>query len=69
VFLDPPFHENRLPDCIRLLEAGTWLAGEAWIYIEAERGLKLELPSCWDVYRSKRAGNVDYYLIRRMVAA
>ncbi|MGD8311536.1 MAG: 16S rRNA (guanine(966)-N(2))-methyltransferase RsmD [Gammaproteobacteria bacterium] len=65
VFLDPPFHENRLPGCLRKLEQSGWLAAGAWIYIEAERGLVLELPESWEPYRSKHAGNVDYYLMRR----
>lgn len=65
VFLDPPFGGGLLPPAIRQLEAGGWLAPEAWIYMEAEPGLVPELPDNWELYRSKRAGQVGYHLARR----
>jgi 16S rRNA (guanine966-N2)-methyltransferase len=65
VFLDPPFREQRLPDALQQLEAGGWLADVAWVYLEAERELKLPLPSNWELYRSKTAGQVGYHLVRR----
>lgn len=68
VFLDPPFHAGQLPGCISLLEKQGWLATPAWIYIEAERHLDLVLPDCWEAYRSKRAGQVAYRLLRRTAA-
>jgi 16S rRNA (guanine966-N2)-methyltransferase len=68
VFLDPPFREGQLPAAIRQLEAGGWLAPEAWIYVEAEQGLVPELPDNWELYRSKRAGQVGYHLARRRSA-
>jgi 16S rRNA (guanine966-N2)-methyltransferase len=68
VFLDPPFREGQLPAAIRQLEAGGWLAPEAWIYVEAEQGLVPELPDNWELYRSKRAGQVGYHLARRRAA-
>lgn len=64
VFLDPPFRENRLADCIRLLEANGWLAAGARVYIEAERSYKPVLPESWELYRSKGAGQVGYHLAR-----
>lgn len=69
VFLDPPFREGLLPAAIRQLEAGGWLAPEAWIYLEAESGLVPELPDNWELYRSKHAGQVGYHLVRRRAAA
>ena len=66
VFLDPPFREGRLADCIQLLEARGWLATEAWVYLEAEHGLSLDLPDNWVIHRSKQAGQVDYYLAKRV---
>lgn len=65
VFLDPPFHEGRLPACIDRLETGGWLAAGAWVYIEVERGHKPALPEAWQYYRSKHAGRVGYHLARR----
>ncbi len=64
VFLDPPFREQRLSGVIQQLEAGNWLADEAWIYLEAERELELPLPANWELYRSKTAGQVGYHLVR-----
>jgi 16S rRNA (guanine966-N2)-methyltransferase len=65
VFLDPPFRAGMLPDCMQLLESGGWLAAQAWVYIEAEHGLPLQLPVHWELYRSKTAGQVDYHLATR----
>lgn len=67
VFLDPPFREGLLPTAIQQLETGGWLAPGAWIYLEAEPGLMPELPGNWELYRSKRAGQVGYHLVRRRV--
>jgi 16S rRNA (guanine966-N2)-methyltransferase len=66
VFLDPPFRRNLLPACIRALESGGWLAADARIYLEAESSLEPELPESWELYRSKRAGQVGYHLARRV---
>jgi 16S rRNA (guanine966-N2)-methyltransferase len=66
VFLDPPFRRQLLGPCIHLLERHGWLADEARIYIEAEKGLVPELPENWDLLRSKAAGQVGYHLARRV---
>ena len=68
VFLDPPFHRKMLPADMKLLDVNGWLAPDASIYIEAEKGLQLELPEYWEVYRSKEAGQVGYQLLRRRPA-
>ena len=68
VFLDPPYFENLLPGCIEQLESGGWLADEAWVYIETGQDIELELPGNWETYRSKSAGQVNSYLIRRRAA-
>jgi 16S rRNA (guanine966-N2)-methyltransferase len=65
VFLDPPFRENRLPECIRLLEDNGWLAAAARVYIEAEKNYTPVLPEGWELYRSKAAGQVGYHLAIR----
>jgi 16S rRNA (guanine966-N2)-methyltransferase len=66
VFLDPPFRKNLLSACMRALESGGWLAADAYIYLEAESSLEPELPQRWELYRSKRAGQVGYHLARRV---
>ena len=65
VFLDPPFRENSLPECMRLLEANNWLAAGARIYIEAEKSYIPEPPDGWQLSRSKHAGQVGYHLAIR----
>jgi len=65
VFLDPPFRRQLLPPCIQYLESRGWLADQARVYIEAEKGLVPELPENWELLRSKVAGQVGYHLARR----
>jgi len=65
VFLDPPFQAGLLPDCMRLLEGGGWLAPQAWIYLESGPDLQPVMPEHWEMYRQRRAGQVSYRLVRR----
>lgn len=68
VFLDPPFHQDLLQDCVTALEANRWLAPNALIYIESERQLdKLTVPSLWHLHRDKTAGQVCYQLYIREI--
>lgn len=65
VFLDPPFRQGLLSETMRLLEENGWLAADAFIYIEAEKDLRPDLPEGWEIYRSKQAGQVGYQLVLR----
>lgn len=70
VFLDPPFGQGLLASFLESLGQG-WLASDAWIYLEAERGFSGEqlselLPEGFGLVRSKLAGQVGYHLARRM---
>lgn len=66
VFLDPPFRQEMLVPCARLLEEHNWLAKDAMIYVEAESEWPLaELPESWQLYREKKAGQVAYRLFQR----
>lgn len=63
VFLDPPFDSPLLSRVARLLDAGHWVAPAALIYIELPaRGEEPELPSSWQPFKAKRAGDVGYHL-------
>lgn len=62
VFLDPPFRQNLLPDCLARLSHG-WLAAGARIYVESEAELELVLPEGWEILRSKQAGQLRYSLL------
>jgi 16S rRNA (guanine966-N2)-methyltransferase len=65
VFLDPPFADQLLPQVVRLLAERGWLRPGALVYFErpADEPL-LSLPSGWSVIRTKKAGQVGYYLAR-----
>lgn len=68
VFLDPPFAANVLPQTFRSLAAG-WLRPGAFIYVECSADAPLPaLPEGWTLYRSKRAGQVGYHLLRAAAA-
>jgi len=69
VFLDPPFRTNLLASCMQQLEQHGWLADQALVYLEAEKGLDIVLPDNWELLRSKTAGQVGYHLARRGSAA
>lgn len=66
VFLDPPFSENLLEACCRLLEAGGFLAPGGLVYLESGFPLEsLALPGGWELLRNKRAGQVFFGLCAR----
>ena len=65
VFLDPPFHQQLLPQACQLLEENGWLSAHAKIYIEREQGLNLILPLNWRLLKDKQAGQVSYQLYER----
>jgi 16S rRNA (guanine966-N2)-methyltransferase len=61
IFLDPPFHHGILPLLWPLLPDR--LAPDGFIYAETEQAL--EPGEEWEVWRSGRAGNVFYCLLKR----
>jgi 16S rRNA (guanine966-N2)-methyltransferase len=68
-FVDPPYDSALLPEAMRALESGGWLASDAFIYLEApaKEGLPA-LPATWSMHRTGRAGAVGYHLARRSAA-
>lgn len=66
VFLDPPYRLGALAHCCQLLEQNGWLKDDAIIYLEdsAKNG-EPPLPAHWELLRSKKAGDVGYYLAQR----
>jgi len=69
VFLDPPFASDCLADVWLALTTG-WLQHDARIYVECSAHAALpSLPTGWSLYRSKRAGQVGYHLIRAVASA
>jgi 16S rRNA (guanine966-N2)-methyltransferase len=70
VFLDPPYRLDCLAQCCQLLEQGGWLKTKAFIYLEdlSQRPAPA-LPDHWELLRSKKAGEVGYYLACRSAAS
>jgi 16S rRNA (guanine966-N2)-methyltransferase len=65
VFLDPPFASNALPELCRQLEQAGWLAPGGLVYLESPAAAgEPVLPESWELFRSKRAGEVGYHLAR-----
>ncbi|MFM7396600.1 MAG: 16S rRNA (guanine(966)-N(2))-methyltransferase RsmD [Gammaproteobacteria bacterium] len=66
VFIDPPFAAGLWRSVADRLEAGRWLAPEAYLYLEAPARDPLDtLPSHWGAWRHGTAGEVGYHLLRR----
>jgi len=61
IFLDPPFHHGILPLLLPLLPDR--LAPDGLVYAETEQAL--EPDEGWEIWRSGRAGNVFYCLLKR----
>jgi 16S rRNA (guanine966-N2)-methyltransferase len=65
VFLDPPFGRDALAEYVPMLDAGNWLNVGGLVYLENERTAGVpELPSHWELLKSKTAGEVGYHLAR-----
>ena len=65
VFLDPPFAEDIVEECCRLLQSNGWLTDGAAVYIEQQKSRPLpELPRGWTINKENKAGNVRYMLAR-----
>jgi 16S rRNA (guanine966-N2)-methyltransferase len=65
VFLDPPFGKDALAEYVPMLDAGNWVSPGGLVYLENERtGGLPELPSHWELLKSKSAGEVGYHLAR-----
>lgn len=78
VFLDPPFGAGLWGKAAARLEAGGWLASEAFVYLEAPAtregvardrdptiALPPGLPARLKLWRQGTAGEVGYHLLRR----
>ncbi|RUO23350.1 16S rRNA (guanine(966)-N(2))-methyltransferase RsmD [Aliidiomarina iranensis] len=62
VFLDPPFHQGLLEQCIGILAKESLVSFGSWVYIESEQSLTFSTPKNWQLYREKKAGQVSFRL-------
>ena len=66
VFLDPPFTKSGLYSYCKMLEECGCLKNESKIYLESPEQLRWELiPDSWNELKSKKAGQVYFYLFER----
>jgi len=64
IFLDPPFHQNMLMECLLGLQKYSLLNDDAKVYVESEAALdEVQISQSWKILKSKTAGNVYYYLL------
>jgi len=63
VFLDPPFRQGLLDECIELLSNNPLLQKGALVYLELEQERNdLTIPAHWTLLKEKVAGQVSYRL-------
>ena len=63
IFIDPPYDEQALPHCFKLLVENNWIKKGSLIYYEHNFEVdSVLLPIGWNVLKSKKAGQVYYYL-------
>jgi 16S rRNA (guanine966-N2)-methyltransferase len=65
VFLDPPFHEDLVPECCARLVSRGWLGDGALVYVERRKSAPhSSWLSDWRIWRQRVAGAVVYYLLQ-----
>lgn len=65
IFLDPPFAQNFLPDCINSIVKSSLLNSGGLIYLETPNEVELDLEQ-WKLIKSKRAGQVVSSLFEKL---
>ena len=64
-FLDPPFGMDALPEFIPMIDQRNWVKPGGLVYLENEKSAGApDLPSHWELLKSKSAGEVGYHLVR-----
>ena len=69
IFLDPPFHQNLLPQTIACIAEQALLAIDGVIYIECEaQGMVYGVPENWQLIKEKRSAQILVRVYRRRAA-
>jgi 16S rRNA (guanine(966)-N(2))-methyltransferase RsmD len=63
IFLDPPYHQGLIDQALPLIK--TALSEDGQVYVEAE--FALEDSADWQVYKSGKAGNAFYHLLKASI--
>lgn len=65
IFIDPPFAQPELYDCIQALEDSPLLNPKGLLYVESSNELTLN-PQRWHTFKIKKAGLVTYALYQKI---
>ncbi len=65
VFIDPPFSEPQMFECIHLLEQDNVLVNAGLLYVESPQEIHLD-PGLWQPLKLKKAGAVTYALYQKI---
>lgn len=64
IFLDPPFRENYLAECLSIITTGNCLTQGGLLYIESPVEIQLD-DNLWQRRKFKKAGQVFYALFEK----
>lgn len=67
IFLDPPFFQHLVPECLELIDMHYWLKPGGLVYAEYESELLIQglLPEGWQCLKAKNSGDVGAALIQK----
>ena len=65
VFIDPPYRKNLLNMCLTGLEERGWLAPEAFITAELEKGAPFSAPESWELLADRAFGQTRILIWKR----
>lgn len=65
IFLDPPFAEEYLPECLKTIVLNKLLVPGGLVYIESPFVVDMD-PNEWKPFRLKQAGQVFYALFEKL---
>jgi 16S rRNA (guanine966-N2)-methyltransferase len=68
IFLDPPFRENYIPQCLELIVQHKRLVPGGFVYFESSSPIEIDLQE-WNPIKSKQAGQVSYGLLQKLKQA
>ena len=65
IFLDPPFAQNMIPQCLNVIAEKNLIRSGGLVYLEAPNELNLE-PTHWQQIKFKKSGQVFYGLFKKL---
>ena len=66
IFLDPPFKDNQMSECIEIITQRELLSPDGILYIESPKEVKMPEKK-WQIIKQKKSGQVTYALYKKAV--